>query len=177
MLIIASLFTLARETATVVSYVKNQAFPHPLGEVEERECLAQMQQGSEEAYHRLVEHNLRLVAYIAKKFRDSGVDEDDMISLGTIGLIKAVKSFRSDAGTKFATYAARCIENEILWSNWTLVRDVGDTSIVIIRQSSTFLDRLRQEYQNFREKFVDFAKLMAIFAILPLFQAVWAVTH
>ena len=114
---IASLLCPAvRETATLASYAKNQAFPQPLGEADEKECLAQIQRGDESAFHRLVEHNLRLVAFIAKKFRDSGVEEDDLISLGTIGLIKAVKSFRPDAGTKFATYAARCIENEILLS-------------------------------------------------------------
>lgn len=112
---IISLITLCvKETVSLVSYVKNQAFPQPLNEHDEKECLLQLQQGNEAAYNRLIEHNLRLVAYIAKKFRDSGVDEDDMISLGTIGLIKAVKSFRQDAGTKFATYAARCIENEML---------------------------------------------------------------
>ena len=104
----------AQESIALTSYVKNQVFPHPLGESEEKACLAELKEGSEEAYQKLVEHNLRLVAYIAKKYRDSGVDEDDLISLGTIGLIKAVKSFRSDAGTKFATYAARCIENEML---------------------------------------------------------------
>ncbi len=110
---IVALISLAvRESATLVSYVKNQAFPQPLNEADERSCLTRVQQGEEQAYHELVEHNLRLVAFIAKKFRDSGVDEDDMISLGTIGLIKAVKSFRPDTGTKFATYAARCIENE-----------------------------------------------------------------
>ena len=110
-----SLLSMAvQETVFLVSYVKNQAFPHPLNEVDEKSCLERMRSGDEDAYHKLVEHNLRLVAYIAKKFRDSGVEEDDLISLGTIGLIKAVKSFRSDAGTKFATYAARCIENEIL---------------------------------------------------------------
>ena len=118
---IVSLITLCiRETVSLVSYVKNQAFPHPLGAVEEKQCLLQLQKGDEEAYHRLIEHNLRLVAYIAKKFRDSGVDEDDLISLGTIGLIKAVKSLRIDAGTKFATYAARCIENEISMSKGCL---------------------------------------------------------
>lgn len=105
-------FACVDSCTALVSYVKNQAFPHPLGEAEERDCLLRIGRGEEDAYHKLVEHNLRLVAFIAKKFRDSGVDEDDMISLGTIGLIKAVKSFRPDAGTKFATYAARCIENE-----------------------------------------------------------------
>lgn len=113
--LLASLITMAvRESVCLVSYVKNQAFPHPLNESEERNCLKLIAQGDEHAFHTLVEHNLRLVAFISKKFRDSGVEEDDLISLGTIGLIKAVKSFRADAGTKFATYAARCIENEIL---------------------------------------------------------------
>lgn len=104
----------ASQTLMLMSYVKNQAFPHPLNEADERDCLIRLRNGDQEAFSMLVEHNLRLVAYIAKKYRDSGVDEDDMISLGTIGLIKAVRSFRSDAGTKFATYAARCIENEML---------------------------------------------------------------
>ena len=107
-------FLLPSQTVVLVSYVKNQAFPHPLNETEEKDCLSRLQLGDQEAFRTLVEHNLRLVAYIAKKYRDSGVEEDDMISLGTIGLIKAVRSFRSDAGTKFATYAARCIENEML---------------------------------------------------------------
>ena len=104
----------AQESLALTSYVKNQVFPQPLGESDEKICLEGLKTGSEEAFQKLVEHNLRLVAYIAKKYRDSGVDEDDLISLGTIGLIKAVKSFRSDVGTKFATYAARCIENEML---------------------------------------------------------------
>lgn len=115
MSVFLSLVALAvQDTVSLVSYVKNQAFPQPLSQSEEKACLLKLRQGDKDAYDRLIEHNLRLVAYIARKFRDSGVEEDDMISLGTIGLIKAVKSFRSDAGTKFATYAARCIENEML---------------------------------------------------------------
>ncbi len=127
--IVAMLSLAVQESVTLVSYVKNQAFPQPLNEVEERDCLARVQQGDERAYHSLVEHNLRLVAFIAKKFRDSGVDEEDMISLGTIGLIKAVKSFRPDAGTKFATYAARCIENEMLMHLRTRKKHNRDVSM------------------------------------------------
>ncbi len=119
----------AQESIALTSYVKNQVFPQPLGESEEKACLAELKEGSEEAYQKLVEHNLRLVAYIAKKYRDSGVDEDDLISLGTIGLIKAVKSFRSDAGTKFATYAARCIENEMLMHLRTRKKSNRDVSM------------------------------------------------
>lgn len=127
------LFSLAalafQDTVALASYVKNQTFPQPLGEFEERECLDRLRGGDEVAYHRLVEHNLRLVAYIARKFRDSGVEEDDLISLGTIGLIKAVRSFRSDAGTKFATYAARCIENEMLMHLRTRKKSNRDVSM------------------------------------------------
>lgn len=112
MLALLTYFT--QESVALASYVKHQVFPQPLTDVQEKEYLDGLKSGSEEAYHKLVEHNLRLVAYIAKKYRDTKVDDDDLISLGTIGLIKAVKSFRSDAGTKFATYAARCIENEML---------------------------------------------------------------
>lgn len=150
--ILASLIALAvQESVCLVSYVKNQTFPHPLVEAEERACLKLVQQGDEGAFHKLVEHNLRLVAFVAKKFRDSGVEEDDLISLGTIGLIKAVKSFRSDAGTKFATYAARCIENEILMHLRTrkkMNRDVSmDESIGTDKEGNdlTLLDVLGTE--------------------------------
>lgn len=72
------------------------------------------QQGDRDAYQALVKHNLRLVAHVAKKFDSSGIDHDDLISIGTVGLIKAVETFQPAKGTKFATYAARCIQNEIL---------------------------------------------------------------
>lgn len=99
-----------------VSYVKNNAFPQPLSEVEEREALERLKQGDEQARNRLIEHNLRLVAHIVKKFENTGEDQEDLISIGTIGLIKAIQSFETSKGTKLATYAARCIENEILLS-------------------------------------------------------------
>lgn len=90
------------------------ALPLPLSAEEERDKLTLLEQGDEEAKAELVEHNLRLVVYIAKKFEGSGVDGDDLVSVGTIGLIKAIDSFRSDKNIKLATYASRCIENEIL---------------------------------------------------------------
>ena len=91
-----------------------EALPMPFSQEEEKAQLELMEQGDEEAKAQLVEHNLRLVVYIAKKFEGAGVDGDDVVSVGTIGLIKAIDSFRTDKNIKLATYASRCIENEIL---------------------------------------------------------------
>lgn len=91
-----------------------EALPLPLSSEEERAKLTLLQNGDERAKAELVEHNLRLVVYIAKKFEGTGADGDDLVSVGTIGLIKAIDSFRADKNIKLATYASRCIENEIL---------------------------------------------------------------
>ena len=90
------------------------SFPKPLSAARERECLERCAAGDLEARNILVEHNLRLVAHIIKKYYTQSTDQEDLISIGTIGLIKAVNTFRTDKGIKLATYAARCIENEIL---------------------------------------------------------------
>ncbi len=93
-----------------------EALPLPLSPEEEAEALQKLTQEGEmeEAKSKLIQHNLRLVVYIARKFDNTGVDNDDLISIGTIGLIKAISSFRTDKNIKLATYASRCIENEIL---------------------------------------------------------------
>ena len=90
------------------------SFPRPLPPEEERACLERWAQGDLEARNRLVEHNLRLVAHIIKKYYTQADNQEDLISIGTIGLIKAVNTFRPDKGIRLATYASRCIENEIL---------------------------------------------------------------
>ncbi|MBE6827620.1 MAG: RNA polymerase sporulation sigma factor SigK [Ruminococcaceae bacterium] len=90
------------------------SFPKPLSAKEEAEALAKMQQGDAAARDLLIEHNLRLVVHIIKKYYSNYSDQDDLISIGTIGLIKAVNSFDNSKGTRLATYAARCVENEIL---------------------------------------------------------------
>lgn len=89
------------------------SFPRPLTAQEEEALIAAMAQGDSAAAQKLVEHNLRLVAHIAKKYRDSVPDPEDLVSIGSIGLMKAVSTFRPSAG-KLTTYASRCIENEIL---------------------------------------------------------------
>ncbi|MGB9804153.1 sigma-70 family RNA polymerase sigma factor, partial [Desulfofundulus sp.] len=96
----------------LVSYIASTIFPQPLSEEEEAHYLNLAAQGDEKARAILVEHNLRLVAHIVKKYEGTGEDTDDLISIGTIGLIKAINSFDPGKGTRLATYAARCIENE-----------------------------------------------------------------
>ena len=88
--------------------------PAPLEKDEETKAIEELAKGSREAKNLLVEHNLRLVVYIAEKFENTGAGIEDMVSIGTIGLMKAVNTFNSDKNIKLATYASRCIENEIL---------------------------------------------------------------
>ena len=96
-----------------VHYIgSSEILPEPLSAEEESETISQI--ASHDAQQKLVEHNLRLVVYIARRFENTGADLEDLISIGTIGLIKAVGSFRAEKGIKLATYASRCIENEIL---------------------------------------------------------------
>ena len=101
--------------ADAVFYIGgSDVLPPPLSREEEAEALRQLAEGSEAAKSRLIERNLRLVVYIARRFENTGVGIEDLISIGTIGLIKAVGTFRMDRNIKLATYSSRCIENEIL---------------------------------------------------------------
>lgn len=98
-----------------VFYINSsETLPPPLTKEEEQEVLVQLQQGNENVREKLIVHNLRLVVYIAKKFESNNCSVEDLISIGTIGLIKAVNTFSPDRNIKLATYASRCIENEIL---------------------------------------------------------------
>jgi RNA polymerase sporulation-specific sigma factor len=127
--IVGLLTLIFKDLLYFVSYIKNNAFPQPLTEQEENENLRLMAQGDSDARNRLIEHNLRLVAHIVKKFDNTGEDSEDLISIGTIGLIKAIESFQSDKGTKLATYAARCVENEILMHLRSLKKTRKDVSL------------------------------------------------
>lgn len=93
---------------------QNGSFPRPLKEDEERFYLEKAEQGDLDARNKLIEHNLRLVAHIIKKYYTQAGDQDDLISIGTIGLIKGISTFKSDKKVRLATYASRCVENEIL---------------------------------------------------------------
>ncbi|MCR3923135.1 MAG: RNA polymerase sporulation sigma factor SigK [Firmicutes bacterium] len=103
-----------REIVLLVSYLNNNSFPQPLSPKEEQLYLQRLAEGDSEARSVLIERNLRLVAHVIKKFENTGEDQEDLISIGTVGLIKAIDSFKGNKGTRLATYAARCIENEIL---------------------------------------------------------------
>lgn len=112
-------FNLLMEIASSIYYFALHvtgagSFPPPLSPAKEEELLKKSRDGDLDARNKLIEHNLRLVAHIVKKYYNSGADQDDLISIGTIGLIKAVSTFNADKGIHLATYAARCIENEIL---------------------------------------------------------------
>ena len=105
------------------------AFPKPLSAAEERECLEKWAEGDIDARNKLVEHNLRLVAHIMKKYYAQTDDVDDLISIGTIGLIKGINSYKPNKGVRLATYASRCIENEILMYFRSQKKSAGDMSL------------------------------------------------
>ncbi|HKM18221.1 MAG: RNA polymerase sporulation sigma factor SigK [Firmicutes bacterium] len=114
-LVFAAFDWIVQGAALLVSYITNSnVFPKPLTPEEEKDLLDKMKAGSIEARNILVERNLRLVAHIVKKFDKKGEDLEDLISIGTIGLIKAINTYDADKQTRLATYAARCIENEVL---------------------------------------------------------------
>ena len=156
----------------------SDVLPPPLKPEEERELLRQLSEGNESARQTLIERNLRLVVYIARRFENTGVNIEDFISIGTIGLIKAVGTFRPDRNIKLATYSSRCIENEILmyirkissrrseisldepintdWDgNELLLSDVlGTDSDVVMRPLEDDVDHalLRQALENLPER-------------------------
>ncbi len=106
-----------------------EALPRPYTPDEEQELLSRLDDDGERVRSALIEHNLRLVVYIARKFDNTGVELDDLISVGTIGLIKAVKTFNTEKNIKLATYASRCIENEILMYLRRIVKLKGEVSL------------------------------------------------
>ena len=136
----------------------NNVFLDPLSSEEEEECIRKANMGHKIARNKLIEHNLRLVAHIVKKFDYKNVDQDDLISIGTIGLIKGVDSFSKSHGTKITTYCARCIENEILMyfrSNNKTNKNISiNESIGYDKEGNeiTILDILKMPSPDFVEK-------------------------
>ncbi len=124
-----NLLTLLKNLIIFSSYMtEKSSFPKPLSKEKEQEYLVLSSKGDKDAKEILVKHNLRLVAHIAKKYANYG-DNDELISIGSIGLIKAVESFKSDKGTSLATYASRCIENEILMTMRTTKKHRSNVSL------------------------------------------------
>ena len=112
---ILGLLEFLKSAVFLVGYISNnQLFPEPLSTEDEKDCIERMINGDEEAKNILIERNLRLVAHICKKYSTANVEQDDLISIGTIGLIKGINSFEPTKGVRLATYVARCIDNEIL---------------------------------------------------------------
>ncbi len=115
LLFFTGLLTFLKTTFFMVGYISNNnLFPEPLSAEEEKIYLEKLANGDENARNILIEKNLRLVAHVCKKYNIPNLDQDDLISMGTIGLIKGINSFNLDKGVRLATYVARCIENEIL---------------------------------------------------------------
>ena len=126
--------TLLAHAMLLSLHLTNGSFPRPLSAKEERACVARMLEGDMDARNTLIEHNLRLVAHVVKKYYTRTEEQDDLVSIGTIGLIKGISSYRPEKGTRLATYAAKCIENAILsqrnkrrlrWRNGCLLRQNG----------------------------------------------------
>lgn len=124
----------------LLSYLSsNNSFPKPLSAKEERECLLQFQEGDLDARNKLIEHNLRLVAHIAKKYAGSVPDHEDLLSVGTIGLIKGISSFNPSKGTRLATYAARCVEKPTL-SSWLFLRLKGKDLLIFQKNGGCYIN-------------------------------------
>ena len=114
-LTLAGFFSFLKCATFMVGYIQSSnLFPEPLSPEEEREFLIKLKDGDEDARNILIERNLRLVAHVSKKYASTNIDQDDLISIGTIGLIKGINSFDMNKNIRLATYVARCIENEIL---------------------------------------------------------------
>lgn len=137
-----------------VSFIKTQAFKPQLTAKQESELLEKYFQGDQDARNQLIEHNLRLVAHIVKKYEGGKDLQEDLISIGTIGLIKAVDSYKSDKATKLGTYAAKCIENEILMhmrGNKKIALDVSLNEVLGVDKDGgemTLLDILPTEQKE-----------------------------
>lgn len=112
--------SMMRSIIFLISFISGtNSFPKPLNSKEEKQLLEKMANGDTDAKNKLIEHNLRLVVHIAKKYSAGVRDNEDLLSLGTIGLIKGINSFNPSKGTRLATYAARCIENTML-TQWLI---------------------------------------------------------
>ncbi|MCI6376365.1 MAG: RNA polymerase sporulation sigma factor SigK [Clostridiales bacterium] len=124
------LFWIIKDCLFLLGYISGrQSFQKPLSPEEERDALLRMREGDENARQMLVERNMRLIVHIARKYKVPGCTFDDLISIGSVGLIKAVRSYDMDTGTSLSTYAARCIENEILMSLRQSRKRQGDVSL------------------------------------------------
>ncbi len=126
---IRRLFLRLRRRTKILYIGGSDILPPPLGKEEEAEALERLERGERAARQLLIEHNLRLVVFIARRYESTGVNIEDLISIGTIGLIKGINTFRRDRNIKLATYASRCVENEILMHIRKIANQKGEISL------------------------------------------------
>ncbi len=126
----ALLFVIVKECLFLLGYIAGRSsYPKPLTKEEETACLIAMQEGDEAARRKLIEHNMRLVVHVARKYTVPGCTQEDLTHIGAMGLIKAIETYRLGSGTALATYAARCVENEILMALRAARKRRGDISL------------------------------------------------
>lgn len=164
---------LMQESLFFLGYVTGRSeFPKPLARREEEDAIRRMVQGDEEARKLLITHNLRLVSHIARKYQVPGYGQDDLISIGVIGLIKAVNSYKPDSGNSLGTYAARCIENEILMTLRASRKRQGDVSLQDPIGTDgegndvTFMDVLGTEQDALEEEVIRKVTLQRVHQVL-----------
>ncbi len=126
---LAAVLSLLFDSACLMLHLTAGSFPRPMKAEEEAACVARFLEGDMEARNMLIERNLRLVAHIIKKYYTLSADQDDLISIGTIGLIKGISTYKPDKGVRLATYASRCIENEILMHFRRQKKSAGELSL------------------------------------------------
>lgn len=181
---LVSFFEFLKTAFFMLGYIQNSnLFPEPLSAEEEKYYLEKFMEGDEEARNILIERNLRLVAHICKKYNIPSIEQDDLISIGTIGFIKGINSFKPDKNVKLATYASRCIENEILmflrsnkklgaevYLNEPIGKDKDNNEITLIdilendeksiEEEIDFKLKLRNTYQKIKEILKDKEQLV-----------------
>lgn len=172
------LFMMLQECLFFLGYVTGKSeFPQPLSRAEEAAYIQRMENGDENARQELITHNLRLVSHIAHKYQVPGYGQDDLISIGVIGLIKAVNSYKSTAGTALGTYAARCVENEILMTLRASRKRKGDVSLSDPIGTDgegndiTFMDILGTEQDELEEMVIRRVTLEKVHRVLEMLPA------
>lgn len=172
------LFMMLQECLFFLGYVTGKSeFPQPLSREEEAAYIQRMENGDENARQELITHNLRLVSHIAHKYQVPGYGQDDLISIGVIGLIKAVNSYKSTAGTALGTYAARCVENEILMTLRASRKRKGDVSLSDPIGTDgegndiTFMDILGTEQDELEEMVIRRVTLEKVHRVLEMLPA------
>ena len=182
--LLTGFFCFLQNAVIAFGYIQSgNLFPEPLSPEEEKKCIEDMNDGNDEAKNILIERNLRLVAHISKKYATTNIDQDDLISIGTIGLIKAINSFDNSKNIRLATYAARCIDNEILmfirsnkktkaelFLNESIGKDKDDNEITlldVIEKEEMCVDdeidlrlKIKQLYNKMKEILKDREKLI-----------------